>query len=399
MRLFRNPVWFGLAVAFLLAACEETNRYVPPPPPQVGVANPLRQNVTAYLQETGTLAAVNTVDLVARIPGFVQDIQYKDGAIVKKGTPLFLIEPEPYKVKLEQAKAAEDGAKAQLLNAEAEFKRQGDLVKRQVSTQANYDKALAQRDNDQANVEQAQANTELAKINYGYTQVLAPFDGVVTARLVSIGEYVGANNTPTKLATIVQVDPIWVNFNISEQDVLRIRAERARLGQTTNDVSNIPVEVGTQTESGYPHTGHLDYAAPTITANTGTLAVRGVIENPKAALLPGYFVRVRVPFDQQSHALLVPDVALGSDQGGRYLLVVNKDNVVEQRKVEIGPLEGEMRVIDKGISADDRVLIAGVMRAIPGQKVDPRLQTAAPPPAAPAQPPSSPAKPPAAPAK
>ena len=129
----------------------------------------------------------------------------------------------------------------------------------------------------------------LAKINYGYTQVMAPFDGVVTARLVSIGEYVGANNTPTKLATIVQIDPIWVNFNISEQDVLRIRAERARLGQTTNDVSNIPVEVGLQTDTGYPHTGHLDYAAPTITANTGTLAVRGIFENPKAAAAAGLF--------------------------------------------------------------------------------------------------------------
>ncbi len=373
MRLVRNPVWFAFAATCLLAACEEPNRYVPPPPPQVGVANPLRQNVIAYLEETGTLAAVNTVDLVARIPGFVQDIQYKDGAIVKKGTPLFLIEPEPYKVKLEQAKAAEDGAKAQLLNSEAEFKRQGDLVKRQVSTQANYDKALAQRDNDQANVEQAQANTELAKINYGYTQVAAPFDGVVTARLVSIGEYVGANNTPTKLATIVQIDPIWVNFNISEQDVLRIRAERARQGQTSNDVSSIPVEIGTQTETGFPHTGHLDYAAPTITANTGTLAVRGVIANPNAALLPGYFVRVRVPGPAQEQ-LLVPDSAIGADQGGRYLLVLNAENVVEQRKIEAGQNVGPLRVIRQGLKADDRVVVDGILRAIPGQKVDPKMQ-------------------------
>lgn len=373
MRLVRNPVWFAFAAAILLAACEEPNRYVPPPPPQVGVAIPLRENVTAYLEETGTLAAVNTVDLVARIPGFVQDIQYKDGAIVKKGTPLFVIEPEPYKVKLEQARAAEDGAKAQLQNSEAEFKRQQDLVKRQVSTQANYDKALAQRDNDQANLEQAKANTELAKINFGYTQVVAPFDGVVTARLVSIGEYVGANNTPTKLATIVQVDPIWVNFNISEQAVLRIRAERARRGEVSNDVSSIPVEVGTQTETGFPHKGHLDYASPTITPNTGTLAVRGVLENPKAALLPGYFVRVRVP-GPATERLLVPDTAIGSDQTGRYLLVLNADNVVEQRKIEPGQHVGLLRVIEKGLNPDDRVVVDGILRAIPGQKVDPKMQ-------------------------
>ncbi len=378
MNPFRNSALVLLA-AGLLAACEETNKYVPPPPPQVGVAMPLKDVVTAYLEETGTLAAVNTVDLVARIPGFVQEIKYKDGGIVKKGTVLFVIEPAPYKAKLDQAVAQEDAAKSQLLNSKAEFERQQELVKRQVSTQANYDKALAQRDTDQANLENAQASTEIAKINYGYTQVTAPFDGVVTARLISVGEYVGANNTPTKLATIVQVDPIWVNFNISEQAVQRIRAERAKQGITSNDVSSIPVEVGLQTETGFPYTGHLDYASPTITANTGTLAVRGIFDNPNARLLPGYYVRVRVP-GPATERLLVPDTAIGADQGGRYLLVLNADNVVEQRKIEPGQHVGSLRVIMSGIKADDRVVVDGILRAIPGQKVEPKLQTLAPPP-------------------
>ncbi|HWV55249.1 efflux RND transporter periplasmic adaptor subunit [Pseudorhodoplanes sp.] len=364
----------ALAAAGLLAGCEESNRYVPPPPPQVAVANPLRMNVTAYLEETGTLAAVNTVDLVARIPGFVTAIEYTDGALVKKGAPLFVIEPEPYKAKLDQAIAQEDAAKAQLANSQAEFDRQADLVKRQVSTQANYDKALAQRDTDKANLEQAQANTEVARINYGYTQVLAPFDGIVTARLVSVGEYVGANNTPTKLATIVQVDPIWVNFNINEQDVQRIRAERAKMGLTSNDVSNIPVEIGLQTDTGYPYKGHLDYAAPTLAPGTGTLAVRGILNNPNAALLPGYYVRIRVPGSGQER-LLVPDVAIGADQGGRYVLVINADNVVEQRKIEAGRQVGPMRVILQGLKPDDRVIVDGLLRAVPGQKVDPKVET------------------------
>ncbi|MGD9925033.1 MAG: efflux RND transporter periplasmic adaptor subunit [Pseudorhodoplanes sp.] len=367
-----------LAATVLLAGCEEPNRYVAPPPPQVMVASPLRQNVIGYLEETGTLAAVNTVDLVARIPGFVTAIHYKDGALVKKGTLLFEIEPEPYKVKWEQAKAAEDGAKAVLVQAEAELQRRTDLLKRQVSTQADYDKALAQRDNDKANVEQAQANTEIAKINYSYTQVAAPFDGIVTARLISVGEYVGANNTPTKLATIVQVDPIWVNFNINEQDVQRIRAERAKMGMTSNDVSSIPVEVGLQTDAGFPYKGHLDYAAPTLTAGTGTLAVRGILDNPNAALLPGYYVRVRVPGPGQER-FLVPDVAMGSDQGGRYLLVLNADNVVEQRKITAGHIVGTMRVILDGLKPDDRVVVDGLLRAIPGQKVDPKVETLTPP--------------------
>ena len=376
MRRVRKQLWLVVAAPALLAGCEEPNRYVPPPPPQVVVANPAKQNVIGYLEETGTLAAVNTVDLVARIPGFVQAIQYEDGAMVKKGTRLFLIEPEPYKVKVDQAKAAEEAAKAALVQSESEFVRQKDLLSRNVSSQANYDKALAQRDTDKANVEQAQANTELAEINYGYTQVLAPFDGVVTARQVSVGEYVGANNTPTKLATIVQLDPIYANFNVSEQDVLRIRAERAKRGEATDDVRNLPVEIGLQTETGFPHQGKLDYAAPSVTAGTGTLAVRGVFANPKGMLLPGYFVRVRVP-GPGKESLLVPDAALGSDQGGRYVLVVNADNVVEQRKVEPGRQTGTMRLIESGLKPDDRVVVDGLLRAIPGQKVDPKLQTAA----------------------
>jgi RND family efflux transporter MFP subunit len=181
-------------------------------------------------------------------------------------------------------------------------------------------------------------------------------------------------SSPTQLATIVQLDPIYVNFNVNEQDVLRIRAEAKRRGMSTKDLTQLPIEVGLQTEEGYPHKGKLDYAAPTIDQSTGTLAVRGVLPNPDRILLPGYYVRVRVPFNQQQDALLVPDVALGSDQAGRYVLVVNGDNVVEQRKVRTGPAEGDLRVIESGLKPDDRVVIAGLLRAIPGQKVDPQLQ-------------------------
>ena len=157
--------------------------------------------------------------------------------------------------------------------------------------------------------------------------------------------------------------------------MLRIRAAAARKGLTAKDLKETPIEVGLQTDTGYPHKGKLDYAAPTINQSTGTLAVRGVLPNADRLLLPGYYVRVRVPLDQEQNALLVPDVALGSDQGGRYVLVVNKDNVVEQRKVQTGPLDGELRVIESGLNADDRVVIAGLLHAIPGQKVDPQLQT------------------------
>jgi RND family efflux transporter MFP subunit len=359
----------------LLVGCGEQNRYVAPPPPKVIVAPPVQQPLTRYLETTGNAAAFNSVDLVARVQGFLQEIKYQDGASVVRGTSLFTIEPEPYRLKLDQAKAAEAGAQASLKNAEAEYKRQADLAGKGFASQAVLDQAVANRDSAQANLQQAQANTQLAAVNYGYTNVTAPFDGIVTAHLVSVGELVGTQ--PTQLATIVQLNPIYVNFNVSELDVARIRAEMRRRGLTAADLRKVPVEVGLQTESGYPHAGMLDYASPTVDQSTGTLAARGIFENADRALLPGNFLRVRVPVERQQIALLVPDVALGSDQGGRYLLVVNSENVVEQRKVEVGPAVGELRVIDNGLKPEDRVVVAGIVLAVPGQKVDPQLQTAA----------------------
>jgi RND family efflux transporter MFP subunit len=366
----------GAVAGVALAGCGQDNHYVAPPPPKVTVAAPVQKPVTRYLELTGSTAAVNSADLVARVPGFVQEISYADGAMVKKGAPLFSIEPEPYEVKLEQAKAAETGAQASAKQLQSEFDRQARLVTTQAASQAVYDQALANRDTAQANLLQAQANTKLAALNNDYAHVKAPFDGIVSARQVSVGEFVGGTATPTMLASIVQADPIYVSFNISEQDVLRLRAEMARRGLTRDDLMKVPVEVGLQTDTGYPHAGTFDYAAPTVNSSTGTLAARAVLANSDRMMLPGYFVRVRIPVERQASALLVPDAALGSDQGGRYVLVVNKDNVVEQRKVTIGPLAEGLRVIDTGLTAGDRVVVTGVLRAIPGQKVDPQAGAA-----------------------
>lgn len=359
-------------VSFVLSGCEQ-NTFVAPPPQKVEVAVPVQRNITRFLDATGNVAAFNNVDLVARVQGVLQSINYQDGSFVKKGTTLFTIEPETYQLKLEQAQAAETGAQATARQAESDFKRQSDLVSRQVVSQATLDQSTSSRENAQSNLQQAQINTKIAAVNFGYTNVIAPFDGVVSTHLVSVGELVGVSS-PTQLATIVQLDPIYVNFNVSEQDVLRVREEARRRGLTVNDIRQLPIEVGLQTETGVPHKGKLDYVAPSVDPSTGTLAVRGILPNPDRALLPGFYVRIRVPIDQQANALLVPDSALGSDQAGRYVLVVNADNVVEQRKVTTGPLEADLRVIDSGLKPDDRVIVAGLLRAIPGQKVDPQLR-------------------------
>ena len=363
----------AILVAPLLAGCEQ-NSFVPPPPTKVDIAAPVQRPVTRYLEASGNTVAIKTVDLVARVQGFLQSIDYQDGSFVKQGTPLFTIEPDTYRLKLEQAQAAEAGAQASVRQTEADFKRQSELASRQAVSQAALDNSTSARDNAQANLQQAQVNTRIAAVNYGYTRVTAPFDGIVSAHLVSVGELVGVAS-PTQLATIVALDPIHVTFNIAEQDVLRIRAEARRRGMTPSDLKQFPIEVGLPTEDGYPHQGKLDYAASTVNPSTGTLAVRGVVPNPDQVLLPGYFVRIRVPVDRQQNALLVPDTALGSDQGGRYVLVVNADNVVEQRKVQTGPLDGGLRVIESGLGPDDRVVTAGLLRVIPGQTVDPQRPT------------------------
>jgi len=363
--------------AFALSACGQSDTYVAPPPPRVTVAQPVKQAVTRYLEATGNVAAVNSADLVARVPGFVEEIKYQDGALVKRGTLLFTIEPKPYKVKLEQAQAAEAAAATSLKVAETAYQRQVSLLATGNTTQANYDQALQTRDSAQSSFDQAHANTVLAQINYDYTQVSAPFDGIATARQVSVGQYVGGTATPTVLASIVQRDPVYVNFTVSEQDVLKLRAEIARRGVTREELRKVPVEVGLQTDSSFPHQGTLDYAAPTITQSTGTLPVRAILQNPDQVLLPGYFVRVRVPTGETPDALLIPETALNSDQGGTYVLVVGPDNVVQQRRIEAGQVVDTRRVVEKGLAADDRVVVSGMLRAIPGEKVDAQMQAAA----------------------
>lgn len=365
----------SLALALTVTACKPENKFAPPPPSKVVVAPAKQQKITRYIEASGNLAPVAQVDLVARVPGFLQEIAYRDGAMVKKGDKLFVIEQRSYLNQLQQAQASQTAAEADLKQAEAEYTRQSTLGRQDFASQSAVDQALAKRDAARATLSQAQASAENAAIQYTYTQVNAPFDGRVSAHLISIGEYVG-NPNPTKLATIVQLDPIWVNFSLSEQDVQRIRQAMAKRGDRVDPVGVVPVEVGLQTETAYPHAGLVDYVAPSINTSTGTLTVRGALKNPDYSLLPGYFTRVRVPVERDVDAILVPDVAIGTDQLGRYVMVVNSQDVVEQRRVTVGILVGDDRVIESGITPGQKVIIGGLVHAIPGQKV--AVETAGP---------------------
>jgi RND family efflux transporter MFP subunit len=367
-------VALGLTLA-VAAACKKQNAYVPPPPPPVGVAKPLQQSVTPYLENTGNAVAYNQVDLEARVQGYLQEINYKDGTFAKLGDTLFIIEPAPYQAQLQQSQATLASTQADLIQAQAEYTRQSTLGKSDFASQSVVDQARAKLDSDKAKILNDQAGVTIAAINLGYTRVTAPFDGVVTAHLISVGGLVGVAG-PTKLATIVQLNPIYVTFNVSEQDVLRVKAVMRQRGLTPVEVGKVPIEVGLMNEVGFPHKGTIDYIAPNLDPSTGTLEVRGVFENPNRELLPGMFCRIRVPLAvAETTALLVPDIAVGSDQAGTYLLVVDKDNVVQQRSVQTGQLVGRLRVITSGLAADDVIVISGNQRAIPGEKIEPQTAT------------------------
>ncbi|UJX46366.1 efflux RND transporter periplasmic adaptor subunit [Xanthobacter sp. YC-JY1] len=364
----------ALGAAFLLSACEEKNTYVPPPPPKVTVATVLEQPITRFLELTGNTAAINSVDLNARVQGFLTNINYKDGAFAKKGTTLFVIEQDTYIAQVDQAKATLAANQASQVQAEAEFNRQNQLAKQDFASQAALDQARAKRDSAVAQVANAEASLQLAQINLGYTQVNAPFDGAVTAHLQDVGALVGYSG-PTKLATIVQLNPIWVWFTLSEQEVLRIKDQLAKRGRSltslTRDLPDIPIEIGLQTETGYPHVGRIDYIAPQVDPNLGTLTVRGIFQNDDFVLLPGLFARVRVPLGQPAPTILVPDSAVSYNQLGPYVLTVSSDNVVGQTQITLGQLQADgLRAVLSGLKTTDRVIINGMQRAVPGSKID-----------------------------
>lgn len=359
--------------AFLLAACEEKNTYVAPPPPTVTVAEVIEQPVAAYLELTGNTASINSVDLNARVQGFLTSINYADGQLVKKGDLLFVIEQDVYKADVEQSKATLAAKQATQVQAEAEFNRQNQLARQDFASQAALDQARAKRDGAVADVQNAQASLDLSLINLGYTEVRAPFDGVVTAHLQDVGALVGYGG-PTKLATIVEVNPIYVWFSLSEQQVLNIKEGMVRAGvkmmSLRENPGAIPVEIGLQTETGFPHAGKLDYIAPQVDPSLGTLTVRGIFDNSNLALLPGLFARVRLPIGKPMPTILVPDSIISENQLGPYVLTVDADNKVSQVQITRGQLQANgLRAVTGGLKPGDRVIINGIQRAVPGSKV------------------------------
>jgi RND family efflux transporter MFP subunit len=340
----------------------------------IPVVTPRTQSVSSYVEITGNAASVNAVKLIARVEGYLDQIHYEDGQFVKKDDLLFTIQQDQYKDQLQQAQAQVLAAQASLSYAKTEVVRYTALLKKDAATQTEVDKWNYDRASAEAQLLGAQAQVALAKLNLGYTEVRAPFDGIVGKHLIDPGNVVGGAGQQPALAEITQLDPIYVVANLSEQQIMQIRQNLEQHRLTFADLHKVPVGVALQGQTGFPLQGTIEYVAPALDPTTGTLLVRGILANPDRTLLPGFFVNMRLPTARVSqNALLVPDRSLQEDQGGRYLLIVNKDNVVEQRYVQLGQLDGALRVITSGLKPDDRVVVGDLWRATPGTKVTPQL--------------------------
>ena len=378
----------GLAVlaaiaALALTGCGSRNQFVAPPPPKVVVAQPIQKPVTLYIYLTGNTAPYRTANLVARVQGYLESIDYKDGAAVTKGTQLFGIERDTFQAQVDQVTAQLAHDQAVLAEAQVNLTRYQKLQQQNsiAAQQAEDQGAVVQQ--NKATVDLDQANVDTANINLGFTRVLAPFDGIVTNHQVDIGNLVGASG-PTTLATIVQTDPIYVYFTLSEPQFLAIRRDNAKAGLPISSsdltyLSTIPIEIGLQDENGYSHKGHLDYVSPQVDPSTGTVTVRAVFDNKDNALLPGLFVRVRGPIGHLDKALLTRNDAIGTSQEGSYVLVVGADNVVQRKIVKTGQRQGQLVIIDSGLDPGDWVVTEGIQQAFPGAKVEPqRIQLTVP---------------------
>lgn len=362
-----------LAVVFLWA-CEKKSEYTGPPPPHVTVSQPVRKDIVKYHEITGNTQGVNTVQLRARVEGYLDRVYFNDGDFVKKDQLLFMIQQNTYIAQLMQAEGNVLAQKALLEHARIEYDRYSNLLKQRAAAATDVENWRYQRDSAQAGLITAEAQRDLAKLNFGYTWVVAPFSGRIDRRQVDPGNLVGTAGSSTVLAEITQTDPLYVYFNVSESDLTTIVAS---FGLLEAQRTGYPAYVGIANEEGYPHKGHLDFASTTVSTSTGTLLVRAVIPNGEGKLFPGQFARVRVPVGTQTQAILVPKVAVGFDQIGAYVLIVNEKNTVERRNVKTGFPEDSMYVIADGLTGNEWVIVKGLLRAAPGRQVAPDREPAA----------------------
>jgi len=360
-----------LALATLVVSCGERPQQGGPPPPAVTVAKPLKQTVVDYDEYVGRFIAVDSVEMRARVSGSLDGVHFKDGQMVKQGDLLFTIDKRPFQNARDQARANLVQAKSNQAFTESDLARGQQLVREKTITEQTFEQRSQAARNAAAAVSGAEAAVRQAELDLEFTELRAPINGRIGDRRVSPGNLVtgGAGGNTTLLATIVSIDPIRFEFTFDEASYLRYE----RLAKSGSDVASrnggVPVALKLIDETNFDHRGYMDFIDNVIDRSTGTIRGRAVFDNPNGIFTPGMFARARVPGSASYEAMLIPDVAIGSEQVRKFVLVVDGEGVARPRYVTLGQLVGGLRVIKDGVGPEDRVIINGLARVRPGMKV------------------------------
>lgn len=370
---FVRALCAALGATLAASACARDAQQEAPPPPEVTVALPVEREVGVDLQATGTVTGVETVEVRARVQGFIDQIHFAAGSVVAEGDLLFTIDPRPFHARLAQADAELAGREATLQLARSNLAKAKALAKSQVMAAQELDTRTAEFAKAEADVALARANVDAVKLDLAYTEVRAPISGRIGRNLVDKGALVGAAD-PTLLATIVNDARVYVYFDVSERQMPGFLRGRTSVRGAADAGEPQPVLLARADETSFVHAGAIDSADNQLDSDTGTLRIRAVFDNADRAIVPGTFVRLKIPTGREQ-AVLVPDLAVGTDQGGRYVLVVGDGNVVERRGVEVGALVDRLRRITRGLDREQWVVVNGLQRARPGTAVAPQRST------------------------
>jgi RND family efflux transporter MFP subunit len=371
-----------LALATLVASCGESKKPAGPPPPAVTVAEPVKRTVVDYDEYVGRFTAINSVEVRARVSGYLDKLHFKDGQLVKQGDLLFTVDKRPFQNTLDQARANLVQAQSNVAYTEADYTRGQQLVRDKTITDQTFEQRAQAFRNAKASVSNNEAAVRQAELDLEFTELRSPVDGRIGDRRVSPGNLVtgGTGGNTTLLATIVSTDPIYFEFTFDEASYLRYERLAKDGGQdVASRNAGVQVALKLIDENDFDHEGRMDFIDNVIERSTGTIRGRAVFSNPNGVFTPGMFARVRVPGSSPYEALLVPDAAIGTEQARRFVIVIDAQDVARPKYVTLGQLTSDnLRVIKDGIGPDDRVVVSGLMQARPGQKVRPEEQGAKP---------------------
>ncbi len=369
---FLKASLIGLSVLVLASCGEKQQAHAPgaSPPPSVSVANPVEKKVVEWDEYTGRFEATDTVEVRARISGVLTEVKFTDGAVVKKGDLLFVIDPRPFQRVLDRDRAALQGAKVQVEFAQRDLERARPLMANSTISQQVFDQRNQAVKTAEANVLSAEASVRSAELDVEFTQIRAPITGRISRKLISEGNFItGGSGSGTLLTTIVSTDPIYFYFDISEADFLKYkRLFEQGMRPSSREAAN-PIEVGLQGDTGFPIKGQMNFVDNRIDSATGSLRERATFQNPNGMLLPGLFARARVIGSGEYNAILLPDAAIATDQSNRFVFVVADDGAVSAKPVTLGPMIDGLRVIRTGVAPADWVIVNGVQRARKGIKI------------------------------